>query len=114
MSMNNITRLPYLESWCKSYFDKVGLKIHPSNVPTEIVLNDIMEQLTMLICHEKGEVTAYDAMNERIKAIESELETIKTKHNILFDRFVDLETRVDSILLQAAGEVVKESKKVKK
>lgn len=76
MSMNNITRLPYLESWCKSYFDKVGLKIHPSNVPTEIVLNDIMEQLTMLICHEKGEVTAYDALNERVKHLEEKLELV--------------------------------------
>lgn len=78
MSMNKINKLAYLESWCKDYYDRVGLKIHPSNVPVEIVLNDIMAQLTMLICHEKAEITAYDAMNERLKKVEAELEHLKS------------------------------------
>lgn len=73
MSMNKINQVPYLESWCKSYYERVGLKIHPSNVPVEIVLNDIMEQLTMLICHEKVEVSGYDLMNARVKKLETEL-----------------------------------------
>ncbi len=76
MSMNEMNRLPYLESWCKSYFDKVGLKIHPSNVPTEVVLNDIMEQLTMVICHDKSITTIYDHMNERVKALEEQLNSV--------------------------------------
>lgn len=76
MSMNEMNRLPYLESWCKSYYERVGLKIHPSNVPVEIVLNDIMEQLTMLICHEKVEVSGYDLMNERVKKLEATIEKL--------------------------------------
>jgi hypothetical protein len=97
LSMNEMNRLPYLESWCKSYFDKVGLKIHPSNVPTEVVLNDIMEQLTMLICHEKAEVTAYDALNARVTHLEKVLDMVERRSEMLVEGGNTLDERIKTL-----------------
>lgn len=102
-----------LGAWCAQYHEASGIKIHPSSVPYDLVLEDVLGYIAVLVAHDNSMCTAFDALNERVKAIEESIEAIKTRHNIFFDRFIDLERRVEDILLNAAAQVVKETKKVK-
>jgi hypothetical protein len=103
-----------LAAWCEKYHKDSGIKIHPSSVPVDLVLEDIMGIVAHLRSNINMLIGSLDNAFNRLDEQQSVIETIKTRHDILFDRFVDLETRVDSILLNAASEVVKETKKAKK
>lgn len=40
--MNKVEKYPNLEQWCKDYHEKSGLKVHPSSVPVDVVLDELM------------------------------------------------------------------------
>lgn len=74
--MNKINEFKYLKDWCDEYYKTVGLKIHPSNVPVDVVLDDIMGHITMLIAHEKQLISWIDF---QIKKLEEEVLNLKVK-----------------------------------
>ncbi len=59
-----------LAAWCEKYHKDSGIKIHPSSVPVELVLEDIMGYVALLMSHDKGMATAFDALNKRIAELE--------------------------------------------
>lgn len=71
--MNKINEFKYLKEWCDNYYKTVGLKIHPANVPVDVILEDIMEHITMLTCHEKQFVSWSDYANEQIKHMKDQI-----------------------------------------
>lgn len=87
--MNNIQKFPHLEQWCKNYYDTVGLKVHPSNVPVDVVLNDLMGFMQATLHRIEMMTTIMEGMTER---------------------FATIEQRIEDILLNAAAVVVKETK----
>jgi len=89
-----------LSAWCEKYHKDSGIKIHPSSVPVELVLEDLLGYIATLIAHDKGMATAFDALNERVKTLESEL--VETNKSLL-----EATTLINSVL------DTKEDKKVK-
>lgn len=77
--MNKINEFKYLKDWCDEYYKTVGLKIHPSNVPVDVVLDDIMGHITMLIAHEKQFISWIDFARGQIKALQEEVLNLKVQ-----------------------------------
>jgi len=90
-----------LGAWCAQYHKDSGIKIHPSSVPTDLILEDILGYIAVLISHDKGMATTFDALNERVKSLEAEL--IETNKTLL-----EATTLINAVL------ETKETKKVKK
>lgn len=57
----------YLKIWCEAYYKKTNLKIHPANVPQEIILNEILKRLAII------ESRLPDSMQPPEKPIEIEM-----------------------------------------
>tara|TARA_R110000822_G_scaffold310340_2_gene442671 strand:+ start:2656 stop:2919 length:264 start_codon:yes stop_codon:yes gene_type:complete len=38
----------HLKTWCEAYYAKTNLRIHPANVPQEVVLNEILGRLAAI------------------------------------------------------------------
>jgi hypothetical protein len=68
--MNKENTFSNLAVWCKSYYEKTKLKVHPSSVPVELVLEDVLGYVAILLAHDKGMATAFDALNVRVKDLE--------------------------------------------
>jgi len=57
----------HLKTWCESYYAKTNLRIHPANVPQEIILNEILGRLAVI------ESRLPDSMQPPEKPIEVEM-----------------------------------------
>ena len=58
----------HLKKWCAEYYEKTSLRIHPANVPQEVILNELL-----------GRILAIEArLPESMKAPEKpiEIETV--------------------------------------
>lgn len=40
--MNKEEKYPHLEEWCKEYYEKTNLKVHASNVPVNVLLDELL------------------------------------------------------------------------
>ena len=38
----------YLQDWCDKYFKDTNMRIHPSNVPIDKILNEVLERLFVI------------------------------------------------------------------
>jgi hypothetical protein len=38
----------HLKKWCDKYFEKSGMKIHPSAVPVDVILNDLLGRVDII------------------------------------------------------------------
>lgn len=47
--MNKENKFAHLEQWCKDYFETSGLKVHPTSVPTDVVMEDMLGRLNNLV-----------------------------------------------------------------
>jgi hypothetical protein len=92
-----------LAAWCEKYHEDSGIKIHPSSVPYDLVIEDLMGQIALLQSHDKQLVNWIDFTNPRLANFEARINAIKEQ----------LEKLEDS-LLNKADKVVKENKKVNK
>jgi hypothetical protein len=95
--MNKENQYPHLTVWCKDYHSRSGLKIHPSSVPTDVVLDELLGQAMASMRH--------------IQMITSTLELITERFNKLNQDLKDLQDMVEKF--NEAREA-KETKKVKK
>lgn len=73
--MNKENKFPFLDMWCEKYYETVGLKVHSSNVPVDVVLDELMGGLESLRKYYNNLVGVYTSANHRI----SELETLITQ-----------------------------------
>lgn len=92
-----------LAKWCEQYHKDSGIKVHPSSVPVDLVLEDLMGHIALLLSHDKQMITWIDFTNSRLASIDSKLAA--------FDERL---AKLEDLLLTQAAEVVKETKKAKK
>ena len=101
--MNKENSTPNLGAWCAQYQDKTGLKIHPSSVPVELVLEDVLSSSESLRKYCANLLAIYNDANERLTALEQRITELKKQANELDVKFVN-----------SIEEVVPKKKKVKK
>lgn len=68
--MNKENKYSNLAKWCERYHEDNGIKIHPSSVPVELVLEDVLGYIAILMSHDNSTATAFDALNGRLKELE--------------------------------------------
>ena len=61
----------HLKKWCEAYYAKTNLRIHPANVPQEVVLNEILGRLAAI------ESRLPDSMQAPVKPIEEEMVIVR-------------------------------------
>lgn len=100
--MNKENQYPHLTVWCKDYHSRSGLKIHPSSVPTDVVLDELLGQAMASMRH--------------IHTITSTLELITERFNNLQGLIAELTETMEKMNdeRETLRETTKESKKVKK
>jgi aromatic ring-cleaving dioxygenase len=59
-----------LAAWCDKYHKDSGIKIHPSSVPVELVLEDVMGYVALLMAHDRTTVTLMESLTKRITDLE--------------------------------------------
>lgn len=62
-----------LAAWCEKYHKDSGIKIHPSSVPYDLVLEDVLDYIAILVSHDKSMTMAFDAINRRVMELEKNL-----------------------------------------
>ena len=75
--MNKENKFPHLEEWCAKYYNNVGLKVHPSNVPADVILDELLGKVDSLRSYFDNLVAIYNNANKRITDIEENLEEIE-------------------------------------
>ena len=45
---NKLNTYPNLTSWCEKYHKDSGIKVYPTNIPVDLVLEDLMESFVKL------------------------------------------------------------------
>lgn len=110
-----------LRAWCDKYHKESGLKVHPSSVPVDLVLEDLMGYIALLMAHDKTHTNITDGMQKLFDELYHAYGThvVSTRDALLAldEKITDLDERfkkIEDILLNQAAKVVKETKKVKK
>lgn len=85
-SLNKENKFTNLGAWCDQYREKSGIKIHPSSVPVELVLEDVLGYIAILMSHDNSMAKAFDALNERVKELEKQIHELNVQ-------FVELESK---------------------
>ena len=113
--LNKENKFPNLTKWCEYYHKESGLKVHPSSVPVDVVLDELL-----------GHVMA---IHRRIEMITSTLELITARFEETdlsikeaLVAIVELESKTGHMTFKTADEVQEEwkennkpvTKKVKK
>ncbi len=49
--MNKQNKFEHLTVWCEAYHEKSGLKVHPSSVPVDVVLDELLGQVMAMTRH---------------------------------------------------------------
>ncbi len=76
--MNREHNLENLKEWCAGYYETTGLKVHPANVPAEVILDELLGNVASLRKYFDNLVSIYNDLNERLTALDAQHE-VKTK-----------------------------------
>lgn len=68
--MNKIQKFPNLEIWCKQYYETVGLKVHPSNVPVDVLLDELVGKNINLAHNQSTLQSVLQHLNTRVGELE--------------------------------------------
>lgn len=94
-----------LSSWCEKYHQDSGIKIHPSSVPMDVVLDDLLGQSMETIGHTTMITKTLELIAERFETLEEMLEILKEQTDHLEQKVYELSD---------VGINAKDTKKVKK
>ena len=87
-----------LGAWCAQYHEQSGIKIHPSSVPYDLVLEDLMGYIAILMAHDKTTVILLDNLTKRLDELE------KSIHELTVT-LVDLEAKTGNHTFETAAEI---------
>jgi len=120
-SANKENTYSNLAAWCEKHHKDTGIKVHPSSVPVDLVLEDLMGYIALLMSHDKTNTTITDRMSKLFDELYHAYGThvVSTRDALLAldEKIMDLDERfkkIEDILLNQAAQVVKETKKAKK
>lgn len=68
--MNNFENL---KKWCDLHYEKTNIRLQPQNIPSEILIDEILGRLDSLKNYHDNLVSIYHSINERVTAIEEKL-----------------------------------------
>lgn len=74
--MNKENKYSNLASWCEKYHKESGLKVHPSSVPVDLVLEDILGYVSHLRSNVLRLINVSDALQKKFDQIEEKLEMV--------------------------------------
>ena len=74
-----INELIYLKAWCENYKEKTSIKLHPNNVPVDVILNELMGELSAVKSYCTNLHNIYDKTNERIAVLDKIMDEIIKK-----------------------------------
>jgi hypothetical protein len=97
-SANRENTYTNLGAWCEKYREDTGIKVHPSSVPVDLVLEDLIGYIAILMAHDKGTATAFDALNERVKELEKQVHELNVQ-------FVELESKTGNTNFETADDI---------
>lgn len=75
--MNKENELKNIESWCKSYQDKTGLKIYPSNPPTDLILDSMLGRISNILNILQQIIEMERINDELIKLLDKRLDVLE-------------------------------------
>jgi chromosome segregation ATPase len=96
--LNSMNKYPNLTVWCEHYHEKSGLKVHPSSVPVDVVLDDLMGQVMATVRHIHMITTTLEKMTERFQELEAQIHELNVQ-------FVELEAKTDNTTLETAKDI---------
>ncbi len=70
---NTENTYPNLKKWCDLYHKEVGIKIHPSSVPTDLVLEDLLEYMGKTNRHIEFITKILEGINEKLYHLENDI-----------------------------------------
>lgn len=108
--MNKVNEFKYLKDWCDAYYETMGLKIHPSNVPVDVVLDDIMGKVTTHLRHIEMITTTLELITQRFKEQEEKIKSLEFGLNEGLVAIVELERRTGNQTLETAATIIKKRK----
>jgi len=80
-NLNKQNKFINLEAWCEKYYKEAGLKVHPSNVPTDVILDQILGALKHYWETINPLIEVSLLLEDRIKKLESSM--IETNKDLL-------------------------------
>ncbi len=104
-----------LAAWCEKYHKDSGIKIHPSSVPVDLVLEDLMGYIAHLNAGRVQLIGALDHAVARIDELDKQVHELNVQ-------FVELESKTGHTNFKTADDIQEEwkennkpvTKKVKK
>lgn len=72
-NMNNVNTYPMLTLWCEKYHESSGLKVHPSSVPVDLVLEDILSKINAICFHEEWLKRKIEDLEYQVRRLQSDL-----------------------------------------
>lgn len=71
--MNTVNKYPMLTLWCEKYHESSGLKVHPSSVPVDLVLEDILMKLCNASYTEQNHKRKIEDLEYLVKRLQSDV-----------------------------------------
>ncbi len=87
---NKQNSYPNLSSWCDKYKEESGIKVHPSSVPVDLVLEDLIGYVGILVKQNHDLVGAFDKVVARLITLEGDLVDCKSQ-------VLELQTPIEEI-----------------
>lgn len=86
-----------LAAWCEKYHKESGIKIHPSSVPVELVLEDLMGYIALLMSHDKTTVTLMESLSQTVNMLQTIVDIYEDRLNILLSGHNELDKRLKEV-----------------
>lgn len=84
--LNKENKFPNLTHWCEYYHKESGLKVHPSSVPVDVVLDELLGHVMAL--HRRMEMVVVT-----LEGITLRFEEIEQKIHDLGDAVIDINAK---------------------
>lgn len=97
--MNKENKFEHLTLWCEDYYEKSGLKVHPSSVPLDVVLDELMGKFNQFATWVMDLAKSFNVHSQQLLQLQQDLLDCK-------EQILELENPIE--------EIKPENKKVKK
>ena len=81
--MNKENKYSNLAKWCEQHYERSKIKVHPTSVPVDLVLEDVLSYIAHLRSNVNMLITALDNMEVRYKHIEEQLDMVNAELHTL-------------------------------
>lgn len=105
--LNKENKFPNLTHWCEYYHKESGLKVHPSSVPVDVVLDELLGHVMALHRRLEMVVATLEGITMRFEEIDKQVHELNIQ-------FVELESKTGHTNFKTADEIQEEWKEKNK